>query len=347
MTAFKTILAAICLTTSCAVIAEEKEFEEGEVIEVIKVERKKESLLTVPKLPGGFVIGGTGFYLLPSDSNGDFDYASVNNGTSSKAARVDPEYQWGWGAFIDYVIPNTGNDIGLGYFHYNNDNTDNHHGDSVTPLNVGVDGAETFDHVRATFDVEVNIADLTVGQFIDVTKRLHIHPTAGLRWGSITRTLKPTFSEAATDTAMRTQNVSRFTGLGPLLGIDANYGLIRNLSAVAHIDAALLIGNIQSTLKVYNSEDGGDEVFNSFKDGPEKRVVPAIDAKLGLNYEYALDDDKDSNKLILEAGWVWGTLFDSVDGVAGSVSADPARLAGHGSADASLQGPYATLAVAF
>jgi len=71
------------------------------------------TVVSVPQLPGGFFIGATGAYLQPSDSNGDLDYASVDNfavinGTtaafSSQVKNVEPGYDWGWGVNVGYIF---------------------------------------------------------------------------------------------------------------------------------------------------------------------------------------------------------------------------------------------------
>ena len=333
----KITFATICLTLSCSALANEG---------------NKHKIATESSFPAGFTFGVSGLYAKPSDSNGDFDFASVNTGSAatgfnSEIARVDPGYAFGWGVFAAYQFAGTSNDLALSYFHYSNSTTETKVGD-VNPLNVGgTADADDFDVASAKFNVDANVVDLELGQTIAVGERLTVHPTAGLRWASLERRLKPNFFSSTGD--LYTKDESRFSGLGPIVGLDASYKLCcSGFSVVAHAAASLLVGDLDAKLSVFDSaavSDSGDVGLKSdFEKKESQRMVPTLEAKLGVNYAfpYAQDD-----KVIVEAGWAFSNFFNVIDGVAGSTSTTGGSVAGNDTTDASLQGPYVNLAVAF
>lgn len=184
------------------------------------------TIVNVPQLPGGFVMGGSGFYLQPSNTNGDLDYAAVNvnNATtvfgsatafSSSLQNVDPSYNWGWGVNVGYIFPNTGNDINLSYFQLNTSDTASVFNNSLNGSISSVDNNVNFenfangsfvpsspntiaDSATAKSEYNLNQVDLTAGQYINVGCRLSLHPFAGLRWAEVQRKLNSAYSDDAT-----------------------------------------------------------------------------------------------------------------------------------------------------
>jgi hypothetical protein len=320
------------------------------------------TVVNIPALDGGFVIGLMGDYLEPSPTNGDLDYASFNNGPTSSFYShlndVDPGYNWGWGANIGYVFPQTGNDINLAYSYLSASNT-NH---SVTqfPNNFSLIGIPSFNFsygglfesvsdffniaaATAKAEYTLNQIDLTVGQFINVGCRLRLHPNAGLRWASLDRDLYTSYaaqyitnhgdSTAATTNidvfSLAAHDSSDFSGIGPVAGLDASYYLGMGFGAVMHVDGALLIGTLQNKLNVAYAETavsgegfftGTDlnQIFN-FSAPKDNHVVPVTDEKLGLDYTYLFNNAANSN-LTLEIGWQASQYFNAVDRLHGNIN---------------------------
>jgi hypothetical protein len=236
--------------------------------------------VTVPQLQGGLVAGITGLYLEPSSSNGDLDYVAINNNSTAanplvQVIAINPGFDFGWGANLGYVFPNTGNDVNLSYWHLNTS-------DSST-TNTSVDGAlnsksfpvgGTFSNLPFTTSFSnakfrLNQVDLTAGQYINIDSHLELHPFAGLRYADVKRTsnsnysgVTPSFTFAAlissstipvTDSAAITNasvtEESDFDGVGPLAGMDLNVPIVGGLGIQAEFSGALLFGNIDSKLQ--------------------------------------------------------------------------------------------------
>ncbi|QLH41488.1 MAG: hypothetical protein HWD59_01340 [Coxiellaceae bacterium] len=327
--------------------------------------------VSVPQLQGGFTIGGSLFYLTPSSTDGDLNYSVLTtlNGagagqlfnTSSTIESIDPGFSFGYGVNVGYIFPGTGNDVNLSYFYYNGTGDD-----SVTPganqfriidaafLAGGLLGLDTTvgGTTSSTMADIINQVDLTFGQFINVGCRLSLHPFAGARFADIQRNFNTTTTANATlssplaevpftfteNDLIATQENSDFTGIGPLVGMDASYYVWNGIGVVGHFDTALLVGNIQDTLNttttaittVIGDPSVTTTAIANFQTNNNTVVVPVVDAKLGLNWTYLFNNAHNSD-MTLEVGYQVSNYFNAVEGIDGS------------SSDIGLNGPYANL----
>jgi hypothetical protein len=360
-------------------------------------------VVNIPELDGGFVIGLMGDYLQPSATNHDLDYASLNTGSggnplnapheappfASYAKFINPGYSWGWGANIGYIFPHTGNDINLVYSHLGT--SDSASSTTAFPANLSLNpsfGRFTFpffvspiaDFVSAKAEYTLNQVDLTVGQYINVGCRLRLHPNVGLRWASIDRDLYKTAAGNLNITGfghpapqiiftslsytISSHDDSDFEGIGPLAGMDGSYYLGMGFGAVAHADAALLIGSIQDKLTSTYSQSGSaippasrnaptiifPNVQNFSWSADPDRLVPAFDEKLGVDYSYLFNNAANSD-LTLEVGWQASQYFNAVDKTFGfgllnfsrTLTNGSSFITSHQSSRLGLSGPYATL----
>lgn len=346
------------------------------------------TLVNVPQLPGGIVAGISGYYLKNSDSNGDLDYALANvlnaSGTPISVAikNLDSDYSWGWGANLGYIFPNTGNDVNISYFHFDNDDNDSTAGlfNTLVPIS-GINYSSLIDFVAIDTitssssqiaiksQQDIDQVDLTFGQYINVGCRTILHPNVGVRWGSIDQKLA-TISTAhlQSGTGERVARLSAFSaaaeksnydGIGPVGGLDASYYLGAGFGVVGHFNAALLIGQIDSNNDINGSFLGvfsGVTIVNSVLNASEKtdsttRIVPAVDGKLGLDYTFVFNNTQNSD-LTLEAGWHAANYFNAIDRTIVNFAATPIRMGAtlsyapqlqHFTSDLSLNGPYASL----
>lgn len=321
------------------------------------------TLIAVPQLPGGFVIGASAFYLQPSAHHGDLDYASVASGTSAIFAgslkNVEPGYDWSWSLNIGYIFPNTGNDVNLSYFHLDTDNNDSisvNDGSNIIPINfVNPELEENVLNANAKAEYNLNQVDLTAGQFLDVGCRLILHPFVGLRWAEIERDLKSRFVEFSApsggtlDDIFSINEKSNFDGIGPLVGADASYYIGLGFGIVSHFDSALLIGNIDSqsnVIHIDNIEEGNPSILftTQLKKDDIRRIVPVLDAKLGADYTYVFNNAANSH-LTFEVGWMFSNYFNAVDRLSGAASGGITTtfITKRTTSDLSLNGPYVNI----
>jgi len=326
--------------------------------------------ITIPKLPGGFFIGGSGDYLQVSATASDLDYASINQTPltvgeftedSSSVGHLTPDYTWGWSVLLGYTFDGTGNDIIVDYFHFQGSKSNARSvaaPGNITPAVIAVDeGTITAAEGNVTYYTDQ--VDLMVGQFIDIGSRLRVHPGVGLRWAAVHRDVTGSFISPVVPNpdipeirlvTLSTNTNSHFSGLGPILGLDASYDLWYGFAGVAHFDAAILAGKVHSELHftddVYATTTFEQRFYAAnFYEQSVRRMVPVVDGKLGVNYMYAFSHDPKMS-LTAEVGWAFTNYFNVADGLGGNVTTTPANIAGHGTVNVGAQGLYFDLVLA-
>jgi hypothetical protein len=332
-------------------------------------------LVDIPELAGRLVFGATGYYLQPSATNGDLDYASANQNTTtpfrSNLGDITPNYSWGWGANLGYIFPQTGNDINLSYMQINSGLGSNLlaaviPGTSINSLNPIISlpaGYSLFQFINSagsTVEYDIDQVDLTVGQYINVGCRVRVHPNVGLRYAQIQRKIFQTFTgtdqfSTTISEAAGSNETSNYTGIGPLVGVDGSYYLGMGFGFVGHFDAAELIGNIQSNLNTtFIGPTATSSLFPTTQVFPittptRDRLVPELDGKLGFDYTYLFNNAANSD-LTLEVGWQASKDFNAIDRVGATLvpntigGALASQTIGARRTDnLSVEGPYATL----
>lgn len=190
-------------------------------------------------------------------------------------------------------------------------------------------------------------------------------------------TVIPVFDVAATLREIVNQK-SDFDGIGPRFGFDASYHVGGGFGIVASLATSLLVGEIESTFSerietagvvtldlAATTVDIGTvggvvvtpgstvvtapvgplavtpvfpvELFN-FKHPDETRVVPNIDAKIGLDWTYQFCNCSRS-KVTVEAGYMVSHYFNAIDRLSEVGAFDPELRTRH-TIDASFDGPY-------
>ncbi|QLH41487.1 MAG: hypothetical protein HWD59_01335 [Coxiellaceae bacterium] len=282
--------------------------------------------------------------------------------TSSTIESIDPNYSFGYGINVGYIFPGTGNDVNLSYFYFNGTGDDSEipganqldlTGLAVAAAVAGVGLVPIIDFnvndftssTSSTMADIINQVDLTFGQFINVGCRLSLHPFAGARFADIQRDFNTTTTLSAdgdfrigeskavnfTENAqLSTQESSDFTGIGPLVGMDATYYIWNGIGVAGHFDTALLVGNIQDTLDTQTTaittlsqgtaiQSFTDTAVVNVQTNNNTIVVPVIDAKLGLNWTYLFNNAHNSD-MTLEVGYQVSNYFNAVEGIDGSSS---------------------------
>jgi hypothetical protein len=307
----------------------------------------------VPQLPGGFVIGVTGYYLQGAFTDGDLDYAVINTGTTSpffsRFADVDPGYDWGWGINAGYIFPGTPYDVNVNYIHWSSSDTDH----TIIPraiapavqtvfitnpfngIGTAINGSPiTLTDARAEYTL--NQVDLTAGEYVFLGCRTIMHPFMGLRWADLERKLRthvfasntvpvPTGTAITTFATGGFENIferSDFDGIGPIFGVDASFYLAYGLGIVGHFDAAMLVGNTHTKtdqILINNMTINNAGVVTTrpaiFANfrGDSDRRIVPV-IDAKLGGSYTFVFCNASNSdLTLEAGWQVSNYFNAID----------------------------------
>lgn len=181
---------------------------------------------------------------------------------------------------------------------------------------------------------QLDAIDLDVGQYVDVGTRLEMRLFAGLRFAEVRsdQTINSAYeipgvnAVAIGAVADREELNSKFTGVGPRVGIDSVYHIGNCFGIVGHASMSLLVGQTQNNgnrnidmAPLPDNEDLPNRSLHSDTNVDDStRVVPALDAKLGLNYSHEFDNE---SVLTLEGGYQVTQYIDAVDRIDSGVDA--------------------------
>ncbi|MBA2655149.1 MAG: hypothetical protein H0U71_08815 [Gammaproteobacteria bacterium] len=316
--------------------------------------------VTVPSYNGGFTFGLAGLYLRPSVDALDYgivypapaEVSATGQLRNGSVQNVDPDYDWGYRANIGYVFPSSANDVSLSYTNYKNTQTDavklkaNEVFIATTaPFLVDATSVATFGS-DAKFTTEYQAVDLDFGQHFNIGCNTHIKFLTGLRYVDLRNTFNANYEgtlqlddDAAAETFnINTSQKSSFKGIGPRLGMDAEYSLGRGFGVVSQATTALLVGNSKSKFEQHATLTNDTLTITdvaSFENPKITRVVPNLNAKLGLNYNVEFCNPSHT-KMTVEAGYQVDHFFNSVDRLNGlGLSGAPRVIT-----DTNFAGPY-------
>ena len=311
--------------------------------------------MTAPDQAGMWSFGGTVVLLQPT--NKAFHYADVNDyaiqsatsfSSDTEHQEVDQAYKWWFGADITYHYPGNGRDVMLAYEGLHGTETDHSGIDpTIDTLTNGTDlyspfSGDPYADAKGKTETDYDAVDLVFGQKLDVGERIRIHPFMGVRYAHID--LQDTADYAGgytytnivpyifTGNSEDVDTESEFNGVGPRFGSDAQINLGQGFSIRGRLGLSALIGTQEIKYRdTITQPDGTVTVSSDHYDDDTTRVIPEIDARLGLNYTHNCNS---SIALGFEAGWQVTNYFNVVQ--SNSFDDDYRE-----NADFGMQGPYA------
>lgn len=341
--------------------------------------------LEIPNLKAGLEITLEGLWLQPSSSN--LNYVGVDSfaasgaifggagpvtiNTAQQVNSVDPSYDWGFRVGLGYVFANSGNDIQLNWTHFDNSYDSTTFGGpnavlitgaGIPLIDLGFLGIPSTTSATSNVDIKMDAVDLDVGQYVNIGTRLQMRFFGGVRGARVEQNKTNNYAadyDISGITGPAVNNVdynetdisnSKFTGIGPRFGVDSSYHVWDCFGIVAHVAAAMLIGQTETdtTGAAVVSIDPNPlptvfpiTVTTATNVDKTNRIVPVIDAKLGIDYTFEFQN---RSSLSIEAGWQATQYINAVDSYNKSVS----NLFGLGVNNVStsslgFQGPYLSL----
>ncbi|HIG0430841.1 TPA: Lpg1974 family pore-forming outer membrane protein [Legionella pneumophila] len=256
---------------------------------------------------------------------------------SIKALYLQPIYDTNWGYYGSTTLPNGGrvfhdldSDWGLGFqlvgsYHFNTGNDINinwYHFDNDTYHNIGlvsIGGTQR----QEDFNIQQkwDSINLELGQYTSFGSKKKIRFHGGVQ---LTRIEHDAGSHAGGFPHEHSQ--TKFTGVGPRTGLDMSYNWGKKLAIHANAETALLVGSSKFNYDHIRILENEFESFN----GSKNTIVPEVGAKLGAKYVF----NTDSGHLILDAGYVWLNYFNAQHGLFGIITAE---------SNYALHGPYVDL----
>jgi len=300
------------------------------VLSLLSASAFASSTVLVPSQHGGLKVGIDALYLRPANS--DLNYATnviFSNGPgpgSQYHGDIDPSYDWGFYAQIGYLFPCTGNDLTLGYTYLHSDDADS----IVAPVPVfsflGVTAVlpsgqifgTAFGSGEGKAKFSLNAVDLEGGQRF-TSGAYDMRMFTGLRYANINDELQIFGGPLSSGGVLSGTEVfkSQFRGIGPRIGVDSRYCLSSGFGIDGNLSAALLVGQVDShydsNLVIATSTPPTILRFEA-KNGSENRVIPMLEAKLGVDYTYLMDC-RCKSSLTFEAGYQATSYFNAADHV--------------------------------
>ncbi len=301
--------------------------------------------VSVPCYNGGLTFGLAGLYLRPSSTGLEYSLTSQDVGNKNPIIQstidsINPHYDLGYRVNIGYVFPGTGNDVSLTHTYLN------HRTKRAGVIKVDDEIAEMEVDAKARF--KYLASDYDFGQHVDIGCRAHLRLLTGLRLAKIDSNYhalgkgKSNFVDPSVTSTGEINQSSRFLGIGPRFGSEFEYELGSGFGLVGQATGGLLVGKFKDTVTDHFLLGDVDhpileETHINIYNG-HTRVVPNLNAKLGLNYSYQFCNPT-RTKLTIEAGYQVDHYFNST-GRTSNIESFRQRAV-----DTSFDGPYVGLQV--
>lgn len=272
-----------------------------------------ESLVRVPETEPSTKVSFEAAYVAPSRSNLDFVIvdSDADNNPEGSLLDVEPDYHWGGriGVSRDF---GSGTDFGARFSWLNtNDSktTGQPAGGALWATWLHPNGPmDDNDPTRAeaSYDFEQYVFDLGAGQSLDIGKHFGLRIGAGLRYARMDQEIDILYIDDIGNDRVDISNENEFTGWGVRAGLDLDWRLGRGFSIFSSVAGSVLVGDFDLSL---SQIDNGATVRASIKDNVRNRVVPVIELRAGIGYEYQL---KNGWAIGARAGYEWQNWFNTV-----------------------------------
>ncbi len=296
--------------------------------------------VTVPCPSTAWEFGAQALYLQTSVSGANYYGANIVVAADPTNPAVSAQYQgvshWGWGFMIEGAYHfNTGNDLNLNWYHINNSNDV-----GATTANLDTPALLHVSSYTGSIAPQWDAVNLEFGQLAHFGEWKNIRFHGGVEYlhlqtkASVSGVFQPDFPVVTNNTFAATAE-SKFNGFGPRIGADYMYNWGNGLSMYAKGATALLVGSQSFDLNRFDSALG----YNISANGSTTNVVPALEAKLGLAYDYAMAQGDVS----IDLGWMWVNYFNGLQAPNVSLGAGVGADGSTVQSNYALQGPYVGL----
>ncbi|TAL64838.1 MAG: hypothetical protein EPN84_02615 [Legionella sp.] len=239
--------------------------------------------VTVPCVNQAWDLGVQALYLKPIyGATKGYQFTAVNS-PIAQYDQVPRDWDWGYRLEGSYHF-NTGNDATLVWTHFKDTANGFGYGTYFIPVSPFFIPRETSIQYTNQFD-QVN---LVMGQHVDMSMNDKLRFYGGLQYAHLLTNVTTTFFNSpigSTFTSVNGLLATDYKGIGPVVGIDYSYYLSQAFSLTANGAGSILYGKSRINRGFVGLPS--NVVYNSMY-GDKWSMVPSIEAKLGLNYEYAM-----------------------------------------------------------
>jgi hypothetical protein len=241
----------------------------------------------------GWNFGAQALYLKPTYT-GQFSYDAIGLTTApgafvGNALKAD----WSWGFKLEGAYHfKSGNDLSLNWYHYNHSTSNSF----LVGRNLNFISANKY-----TLKPIWNEVNLEYGQTINFGKKTHTRVHLGFQYAQINTIFNNSGFTSNGSPGSGYLDMT-YSGVGPRVGVDLIYNFITNFSVYGNAATALVVGNS----KFNENETFGTPSINS---GSRLTVVPDIELKLGVLYNYKLNH----GNLLIDGGYMVINYFNALN----------------------------------
>lgn len=327
--------------------------------------------ISIPELQTGYELSLTALALKPGASN--LNYVIYNKELPTQTPtweekEISPNYAAAFGLGARYVYP-LGKDISLYWTHLNTTTstsiaaTDAEH--FLGPdYQIGPDGLP-IRNAEGSAHFKYDVINLDAGQFIDIGTQVQMRFFAGLSNAYLREQVNATYSGTvqtppfAGPFSTQQEVTADFTGIGPRIGLQADYMTDSGFGIRANAAVSALIGYSYAKTSYTSSATELMDVYGQatneqfINDKKIKQTVPGFDTKLALLYKHKFNN---CMMLTLEGGYQAAVYVNAIQQYipASLVPDEPIQSGGifvetmsHTQSNYSVQGPYLTAALQF
>lgn len=348
---FRIILIALCASSNAAPM------KDGNLLAVF-----------VPDLKPGFEFDVSALYLQPLANNLGWSVTTTVLPIPSPNWSVNviqPDFSPGFNLGVRYAFLNTGTDLQLNWSHLTthdrNEVTVDPDSQWVSPFSQTgtpptqtgqITGISLLKVGRVRLHFNYDSVNLDMGTYLNMGPKLQTRFFTGLYAVFLKETIDSTFHGLPALPLFNFNNTSTYNGVGPRLGLNNNYELYRGIHLVGQLAGSVLYGRMQPAQYKFTGTSvelilaGINVNYEGLSNPSVDQLVPAVDAKIGLNYTYFI---KQKSELTLEVGYMGALYFDALSSYEtntnvialdlGSLSTSSAK---HTQSNFSVGGPYIT-----
>lgn len=201
------------------------------------------------------------------------------------SALLKTDWSWGFEAEGSYHF-NVGNDVTVDWTHYSSTNRLLGFRGTVAVPNIGGVPNTSFEVANQNRLDQVN---LVMGQRADLGLVSKMRLYGGLQYANLQVNVTNYYArltlpaQLASFTSINLFSNADFKGLGPVVGVDYSYDITHELSLIANGSGSILYGTSR-----FDTGSVAQAVGLVFLPAytAVKKIVPTVEAKLGLNYAY-------------------------------------------------------------
>ena len=275
----------------------------------------QEGNVTVPCDMKKWSVGGQALYMQMTTANSVAN--STLTGTNASFDRGNnPSWDYGFQLEGAYQFSN-GKDFNLNWYHLRGSDSN----DLASPVNLGtvVSPADPVSAANPTTtpNVIINTAsssqssawdmvNIEHGRQINIDDDFHARVHFGGEFSRVMQNIALT-TKGTTGVSTPFSNINNtsavYNGFGPRLGLDLVYATPYHIGFYGKGAVGVLAGTAKTSYTPTNSSNQSSTLYYNIN-----RVVTSTDAKLGLDYTYAIAQ----GEVAIDAGWMWVNYLNAL-----------------------------------